>query len=75
MFARGESDRKFEPCKAALRHKARWLHGPWQAAQRNAADRGRAPLLVLNIKGVPIDDTTVIVRLADLEQLLKGDTE
>lgn len=47
-----------------------WLHGPWQAARRKAADRECAPALVVNCKGEHIDDPVVVLRLADFEQLL-----
>lgn len=44
-----------------------WLHGPWQEAQRNAGER--IPALLVNCKGTALDDTVVLFRLSDLEQL------
>lgn len=45
-----------------------WLHGPWQEAKRNAGERIAA--LLVNCKGTQLDDTTVMLRLSDLEKLL-----
>jgi hypothetical protein len=40
---------------------------PWQLVSRR-----RAPVLVLNIKGVKTDDTLCLLRLADLERLVNS---
>lgn len=46
-----------------------WLAQPLKEAQVNAD--GRAPVLVVNVKGRRVPDTVCLLRLQDLERLLQ----
>ena len=47
-----------------------WLADPLKGVERNQRDR--AGVLVLNVKGRRVEETLCILRLADLERLLKS---
>ena len=46
-----------------------WLYLPWAETRRNAGP-DRTPVMLLNCKGTPADDTVCFIRLADLERLV-----
>ena len=48
-----------------------WLHGPFDIAAKNAGDR--TPVLLLNVKGRTVGDTLCLLRLRDLEALVRHD--
>ncbi len=43
-----------------------WLSEPWRQTQEDA--QGKAPVLVINSRGIHLDDTFCLLRLADLER-------
>jgi len=47
-----------------------WLQQPLRDTERNAGDR--VPCLAVNVKGRRVADTVCIVKLSDLERLLRA---
>lgn len=50
-----------------------WLATPWSDTKHNAAPENLRPVLLVNVKGTKADDTLCIMRLADLETLVRAD--